>query len=479
MTDRSFEQANDESRARLANLIHSLTPDQMAVDLGSGWTVASALAHTGFWDRWQAERWSQILAGKWSAEDDSVIVAEHLANEALHPYWAGIEAEYVPALALAAATRIDSLIAAAPDAVVDGIEGTASAYILHRYRHRNDHLDHIARSIAAAGGVGQAVRTGTAPATDRGFIEKNAASRRHLASLVERLRESDLRLLTEEGGWTIAQAFGHLAFWDRSTATRWRLAADAAGDSGAVEPIGIPDTMTDAINLPLAALLDTWTSEIGLGIGRQAVEAAESIDTLLLELAGRLPAELAVERPSLVNRWIHREAHLAEIEKALAAGRPEAAAVDRSYVSRNESSLARLRAVLGGLTAADLASSAGDGEWSVGQIIGHLAFWDRFLAARWRAALAGGPGEQPSYMPHELADLLNAGLPPTWNAFAATAGEAAAAEALAAAEQVDSIIAALPDPTPIESILNERPALLDRSIHRVAHLEQIERVLGK
>jgi hypothetical protein len=294
----------------------------MEMDLGEGWTVTSALAHMGFWDRWQAERWSRTLAGKWSAEDESVIEAEHLANVALHPYWAGLEADYVPAIAIAAATRIDSLIAAAPDAVVDSIEGTPSAYLLHRYRHRDEHLDHIERSIAAA----------EAPATpaDRAFIEKNDASRRHLASLVERLRESDLTLRTEEGGWTIAQVLGHLAFWDRSMETRWRLAAQAAGDGARIEPVGIPDTMTDAINLPLAGLLDAWTSQIGLGIGRQAVDAAESLDLIVVELSGRLANGLAAARPHLVNRWTHREAHLAQIEAALAAGRPEAAPVDRS-----------------------------------------------------------------------------------------------------------------------------------------------------
>ena len=175
------------------------------------------------------------------------------------------------------------------------------------------------------------------------FRSKNAASRKHLASLVERLRESDLRLLTEEGGWTIAQALGHLAFWDRSMATRWRMVADAASDDRAIEPIGIPDTMMDAINIPLAGLVDAWTSQIGAGIGRQALEAAEEVDALVVELAGRLPDRLALDRPSVVNRWSHREAHLAEVEKALAAGRPDAAAADRSYVARNDSSLARLR----------------------------------------------------------------------------------------------------------------------------------------
>jgi len=50
MTNRSFERANDESRDRLARLAATLTPTQLHVDLGEGWTVSSALAHMGFWD---------------------------------------------------------------------------------------------------------------------------------------------------------------------------------------------------------------------------------------------------------------------------------------------------------------------------------------------------------------------------------------------------------------------------------------------
>jgi hypothetical protein len=94
MTDRapvpegraSFQRANDESRERMARLFATLTPAQMAIDLGGGWTVASVVAHTGFWDRWQAARWQETLAGGWSADDASVIAAGHLANEALDPY---------------------------------------------------------------------------------------------------------------------------------------------------------------------------------------------------------------------------------------------------------------------------------------------------------------------------------------------------------------------------------------------------------
>jgi hypothetical protein len=181
----------------------------------------------------------------------------------------------------------------------------------------------------------------------------------------------------------------------------------------------------------------------------------------------------------LLNRWTHRNAHLHQIEAALAAGRPEAAPADRSFIERNDASRSRLRSVLSSLTAVDLAESAGEGQWTVGQVIGHLAFWDRFLAGRWRAALASGPGGQPSYLPHELADLLNDGLPATWNAFAATSADAVIAEALAAAEESDSIIGGLPDSTPIDAILAERPALLDRSIHRASHFVEIECAAGR
>jgi uncharacterized damage-inducible protein DinB len=312
MTDRSFERANDASRERLARLAATVTPEQLATDIGGGWTVASALGHMGFWDRWQAQRWTEMLAGSWNAQDASVIAAEHLANESLEPYWAGIDGAGLAALALEAATRVDAMIAGATDTVVDALEGGPSAYLLHRYNHRGEHLDHIARHVAA---------------------------------------------------------------------------------------------------------------------------------------------------------------------EQLSAARSGTAAPDRVYVDRNRESLARLRDVLGTLTPADLATPVGDGAWTVGQVVGHLNFWDRFLASRWRAALAAGAGQQPTVLPHDVADLLNEAMPPTWAAFAAHSGGAAIAEALAAAAAVDALIESLPDETPVAAILAERPALLDRSIHRREHLASLESAL--
>jgi hypothetical protein len=130
-----------------------------------------------------------------------------------------------------------------------------------------------------------------------------------------------------------------------------------------------------------------------------------------------------------------------------------------------------------GLSATQLARRTEEGGWTVGQVLGHMAFWDRFLEARWRAAITAGPGAQPTVLPHELADLLNSALPPVWSGLA-TQPAAIVAETLAAAEAVDAVIAGLPAETPVLEVLAARTALLDRSIHRKEHLAQIERAIG-
>ncbi len=150
MVDRSHERANEESRAELAALVAGLTQEQLLADLGEGWSALSHLAHLGFWDRWQGERLRSMLAGSWAADDGSVLDAEDLANEALWPYWASIEMADVPALALEAAATVDELIAQAPDATVTQLHGTRNEFLLHRHRHRREHLGWIRRDLERA-----------------------------------------------------------------------------------------------------------------------------------------------------------------------------------------------------------------------------------------------------------------------------------------------------------------------------------------
>ena len=147
MVDRSHERANEESRAEVAALVAELTQRQLRADLGEGWSALSHLAHVGFWDRWQGERWRSMLAGSWTADDGSVLDAEDLANEALAPYWAAIETADVPALALEAAAAVDQLIAQAPDSMVTRLQASPSQFLLHRHRHRREHLGWIRRDL--------------------------------------------------------------------------------------------------------------------------------------------------------------------------------------------------------------------------------------------------------------------------------------------------------------------------------------------
>ena len=82
-------------------------------------------------------------------------------------------------------------------------------------------------------------------------------------------------------------------------------------------------------------------------------------------------------------------------------------------------------------------------------------------------------------LPHDVADLLNEALPATWAAFASSSPQAAIADTLDAAEAIDRVIAGLPAAAPIELVLAERPALLDRSIHRSEHVRAMERTIAE
>ena len=61
MTD-SINQANDESRRRLADVIARLSDDDLATVIDGEWTVAAEFGHLAFWDRLLHARWTEALA---------------------------------------------------------------------------------------------------------------------------------------------------------------------------------------------------------------------------------------------------------------------------------------------------------------------------------------------------------------------------------------------------------------------------------
>ncbi len=141
------------------------------------------------------------------------------------------------------------------------------------------------------------------------------------------------------------------------------------------------------------------------------------------------------------------------------------------HVRANDESRARLRALVERLDRRQLATNVMEG-WSVSALLAHLAFWDRFTLRRWQSRLAGNV--VPDIGP--LADALNDAAIPMW---IAVPPEVATREARAAADAVDSFVAALAPDVIDEAIAEGRPRWVARSEHRQEHLEQIERALAR
>ncbi|MGH2530707.1 MAG: DinB family protein [Thermomicrobiales bacterium] len=144
--------------------------------------------------------------------------------------------------------------------------------------------------------------------------------------------------------------------------------------------------------------------------------------------------------------------------------------MDRSMIEGNAAAQERLRALIARLSDDDLRRDLGDG-WTVAAALAHIAFWDRraaVLLERWaRAGLAPSPAD---------ADAINDAMLPQWLAIPP---RAAAEDALAAAAAVDQRLAALSDDL-ARSIREQRAQVqLDRSLHRIEHVDEIERLLGR
>ncbi len=324
MTDRSYIDANDRSRARLERLVSAMTPAMLATEIGAGWTVASALGHLGFWDEWQRERLNLMLAGEWKADDQSVKDAENLANLALESYWARFNAGDAPVLALGAARRLDELLSGLPDDLVDSIESSPANYLLHRDRHRNEHLDHIERFVAGAGsGVGAGSGAGAASsaagdeAVDRSHLERNRDSLAKMREVFAGISPEDMQLPSGEGLWTVGQLIGHMGFWERFNHARWKEAL--ARGSGAV-PFPLPDGTADVLNDAQAQSWGSLASSQPPVVMAETVASAEALDELIATLPADVPlAKLLRDQPRVLDRSLHRAEHLAQIQTALAA----------------------------------------------------------------------------------------------------------------------------------------------------------------
>lgn len=144
---------------------------------------------------------------------------------------------------------------------------------------------------------------------DASRIERNRAQRERLQALGERLSDEALSRPLGDGGWTVAAALAHLAYWDGRT-----LATLEASSRHGITRAWWSPTEADAVN---AAQLPGWKAMPPRDALQDALRAAEAIDQYVESLAPEMVEVLTRERPLALDRARHRGSHLDEIEQAL------------------------------------------------------------------------------------------------------------------------------------------------------------------
>ena len=145
--------------------------------------------------------------------------------------------------------------------------------------------------------------------------------------------------------------------------------------------------------------------------------------------------------------------------------------MDRSHLERNARDRERLRVLVARLDDEALQRPL-DSPWTVAATLAHLAFWDRWVQARWDRYERDGAIQD---LPDGVIELGNTAGLPQWLALAP---RRAADLALAAAEKGDRRIAALAPEAVQHALATGRQAMVDRSLHRGPHLDEIERHLA-
>ena len=132
---------------------------------------------------------------------------------------------------------------------------------------------------------------------------RNRASTERLRDLVGRLGAADPERPVG-GGWTVGFALAHLAFWDH----RQRVALELYARDGA-----FPEE-DPAVNEALEAVAPLLRSGAA---GAEAVRAAALLDETIETLTPSQWDEiLAAGEGYAIERWRHRDEHIAQIEAA-------------------------------------------------------------------------------------------------------------------------------------------------------------------
>jgi hypothetical protein len=142
------------------------------------------------------------------------------------------------------------------------------------------------------------------------YSEPNAASRRRLEELTRKLTDEDLARSTGYG-WTVAALLAHLAFWDQRMIVILRRWQEEGLDPSPIDAMAV----NDSLRVICDALEPRTAVELCLSYA-EAVDA--ELDALTADLTKQLEEHAAAtETQFRMNRSLHRDAHLDDIEALL------------------------------------------------------------------------------------------------------------------------------------------------------------------
>lgn len=147
--------------------------------------------------------------------------------------------------------------------------------------------------------------------------------------------------------------------------------------------------------------------------------------------------------------------------------------MDRGHVAENDAERERLRSLVTRRTDEEL-SRPMPGGWTVAAVLAHIAFWDAraiYWIDKW------GPEGEPSTYEPEDTDAINDSAKPLCLALRP---RDAAELALRLAEEADAKVKGLSDPMLAKIQAKGNPPFnLSRAIHRMEHLDGMERALNR
>jgi len=142
-------------------------------------------------------------------------------------------------------------------------------------------------------------------AQDQTFVERNRVATNRIRTLVDRLSDQQLQQPVGEH-WTVAITLAHLAFWDR----RVLLGLDVVERAGKLT-IPVIDISVNDLSLPFwAAIPPRIAANLAVGTAAELDQRLENFPPALLD-------ELYRHNQRWVERALHRNAHLDEVEAAL------------------------------------------------------------------------------------------------------------------------------------------------------------------